>query len=236
MSQRLVVDKQEGLKEAGQQGYSPQPEGVKAVAAFFSYLFHPVFIPVLVVAFMLYVHPYLFAGLSGFDKARVMIMSVMMYTFFPVVTVLLLKALKFIQHIQLKTQKDRIIPLIASMTWYGWLAYVWWNSNKMNDSLPIPKEAFRLALAVFIASWLALMVNIKIKISLHTIAAGVMLTFMTVLGFTQDLHFGIYISAAILITGIICTSRFIVSDHTPAEIYSGLAVGTLAMLVANQFG
>lgn len=222
--------------EAGQRGHPPQPEGIRAAAVFFSWLFHPVFIPVLVVAFMLYVHPYLFTGLSGFDKARVMIMSVMMYTFFPVVTVLLLKALKFIQHIQLKTRKDRIIPLIAGMTWYAWLAYVWWNSNKMSDSLPIPKEAFRLALAVFLASWLALMANIKIKISLHTIAAGVMLTFIILLALSQNLNFGIYISAAIIITGIICTSRFIASDHTPLEIYGGLAVGILAMLVASQFG
>lgn len=236
MSQRLVIDKQDGLKEDRKPGYSPQPEGLKAVAAFFSYLFHPVFIPVLVVAFMLYVHPYLFAGLSGFDKARVMVMSVMMYTFFPVVTVLLLKALKFIEHIQLKTQKDRIIPLVACMIWYFWLAYVWWNSYKMSDSLTIPTEAFRLAAAVFISSIFALMANIRIKISLHTIAAGVMLTFMLLMALSQNLNFGIYLTAAILITGVICTSRFIVSDHTPTEIYGGLAVGILAMLIANQIG
>lgn len=220
----------------GQEGYAPQPRGVKIAARIFSYLFHPVFIPVLVVAFLLYVHPYLFAGLSGFNKTRVMIMSVMMYTFFPLVTVLLLKALKFIDHIQLKTQKDRIIPLVACMIWYFWLAYVLWNSYKMSDPLTIPTEAFRLAAAVFLSSVFALMANIRIKISLHTIAAGVMLTFMILLALSQDLHFGIYVSIAVLITGIICTSRFIVSDHTPAEIYGGLFVGALAMLIANQAG
>lgn len=236
MNHRLMVDKQEGLTEMSREGYSPQPTGIKFAAHIFSYLFHPVFIPVLVVAFMIYIHPYLFAGLSGFDKTRVMIMSVMMYTFFPLVTVLLLRALKFIDSIQLKTQKDRIIPLVACMIWYFWLAYIWWNSYKMSDALAVPTEAFRLAAAVFIASIFALMANIRMKISLHTIAAGVMLTFMILLSLSQNLHFGIYLSVAVLITGIVCTSRFIVSDHTPAEIYGGLAAGALSMLIANQVG
>ena len=228
MPHRLVADRQEENIQ--------HPRLVRMAAAFFSYLFHPVFIPVLVVAFMLFVHPYLFTGLSPFDKSRVLVMSVLMYTFFPVVTVLLLKALKFIGHIQLKTQKDRIIPLIASMTWYAWLAYVWWNSHKMSDALAIPKEAFRLALAVFLASWLALMANIKIKVSLHAIACGVMLAFIILLAFSQNLNFGIYISAAFIITGIVCTARFIVSDHTPLEIYGGLALGVAAQVIAWQFG
>ena len=106
----------------------------------------------------------------------------------------------------------------------------------MSDSLTIPTEAFRLAAAVFISSIFALMANIRIKISLHTIAAGVMLTFMLLMALSQNLNFGIYLTAAILITGVICTSRFIVSDHTPTEIYGGLAVGILAMLIANQIG
>lgn len=236
MSSRLVIDKQEGLKEFGPEGPVPQPAGIRMAARFFSYLFHPVFIPVLTVWFMLYVHPYLFAGQSPFDKMRILMMAVLMYTLFPIVTVLMLKGLKFIQTIHLDTQKDRIIPIIACMTWYGWLAYVWWNSHKMNDSIAVPKEAFRLTLAVFLASWLALMANIKIKISLHAISVGVMLTFIILLALSQDLNFGIYISIALLITGITCTSRFIVSDHTAAEIYSGLGVGVASMLIASQFG
>lgn len=236
MSNRLAVDEREGLKELRPGNPVPQPAGIRAAAKFFSYLFHPVFVPVLVVWFMLYIHPYLFAGQSPFDKVRIMMMAVLMYTLFPVVTVLMLKALKFIQNIHLETQKDRIIPIIACMTWYGWLAYVWWNSHKMNDSIAVPKEAFRLTLGIFLASWLALMANIRIKISLHAISVGVMLTFIILLALSQDLNFGIYISVALLITGITCTSRFLVSDHGPGEVYGGLAVGALAMLVANQFG
>jgi hypothetical protein len=39
------------------------------------------------------------------------------------------------------------------------------------------------------------------------------------------------LSAAILITGIVCTCRLMVSNHTQKEIYMGLAVGLVC-----QFG
>jgi len=236
MNTRLVVDKQEGLKEFRPTGLAPQHPFVRVLARFFSYLFHPAFVPVYVVFFLVYIHPYFFSGFSSFDKVRTVGMSLVMYSLFPIVTVLLLKALDFISSIQLATQKDRVIPLIACGIWYGWICYVWWNNHKLSDGLSIPKEAVQFSLAVFLASWLALMVNIKMKISLHAISVGVMLAFIVLLALSQGLSFGIYISIALLITGVVCTSRFVVSDHSPQEVYGGLAAGVAAMLIANQFG
>jgi len=215
----MIVDKSSQLQEVQQREFPKIPLFVRIVATFISYLFHPVFIPVYVVAFMVYIHPYLFAGFSPFDKTRTLVMSIVAYTFFPVVTVLLLKGLKFINSIRLQTQKDRIIPLIACGIWYFWIWYVW---NNLSD---YPKETRVFALAVWIASCLALMGNIIMKISLHAISCGVALAFILLLGFSEDLNFTVYISTAFLISGIICTARFAVSDHTAGEIYWGLFIG-----------
>lgn len=229
MSTQMMVDDKNQLQEVRVPVFPKQPAPVRFLAELFSYIFHPVFVPVYLVVFMVFVHPYLFAGFSSFDKLRTVIMAFVMYTFFPVVTVLLLKALKFVQTFRLHSQKDRIIPLVACGVWYFWIWYVWRN-------LPdYPAEAVQLTLAVWISASLGLLVNIIMKVSLHAIAIGVMLAFLFLLAFSQDLNFGIYLSAAILIAGIVCTSRFIVSDHTPQEIYGGLAVGIASMLVANFF-
>lgn len=233
MDKRLVVDKQEGLKELTPLGLSPQPAAIRALARFFSYLFHPVFIPVYVVFFIVYIHPYYFVGYNPFDKFRLAMMSVVMYALFPIVTVLLLKGLGFISSVQLLTQKDRVIPLVACGIWYGWICYVWWNNHKLSDGLSVPWDAVKFTLAVFLASWFALMANIKMKISLHAIAVGVMLTFVILIALSQTLSFGVYISIALLITGIVCTSRFVVSDHKPQEVYGGLLAGAVAMLLAH---
>jgi len=230
MNSRLVVDKQVGLQELRESDQPNQPLVIRLLARFFSWLFHPVFIPVMLVFFMVFIHPYLFAGMGSNHKILVVVQAAAMCTFFPLVTVLLLKALDFIKSIQLTTQKDRIIPLVACGVWYFWLWYVWRNQPDY------PQQAVQFALATWISASLALMANIIMKISLHTIAAGVMLTFMIQLALTQDLNFGIWLSVAIGVTGIIATSRFIISDHTPSEIYGGLALGILSMLVAHQFG
>jgi hypothetical protein len=62
-----------------------------------------------------------------------------------------------------------------------------------------------------------------------------MLTFIILLAVAQPLNFGLYISIALLVTGVVCTSRFIVSDHSPAEVYGGLFVGVISMVIANWF-
>lgn len=202
---------------------------VRWAAQLVSVVFHPVFVPVYVIAFLLFIHPFQFTGFSPQQKVLVLGQAVAMYLFFPLVTVLLLKALHFIQSIRLERQKDRIIPLVACGIWYFWVWYVWRNLPEY------PKELVHFALAIWISSWAALMINVRMKISLHAISLGISLAFLLRLAFTQDISFGFYLAIALLITGLVCTARFIVSDHTETELYSGLLVGAVSVLVAGVF-
>ncbi len=232
MSTRMIVDPQSHLEEIRESEFPPQPAGIKIFAKIISYVFHPVFLPVYVMAFLLFVQPYLFAGYSFKNKILVLLQSFMMMTFFPLITVLLLKALNFIRSIHLHTQKDRIIPFIACMTWYFWLWYVWKNMGKSNDAVDMPVETVRLALAMFLSTIIGLMLNIKMKVSLHAIAGGVMCCFLVLLALSGLINPGIYLSVGLFITGLICTSRFIASDHSSIEVYAGLLAGIVSMLVA----
>ncbi len=149
-----------------------------------------------------------------------------MYTMFPMVTVLLAKGLGFIESVYLKTQKDRIIPYVACGLYYFWMWYVLRNQPE------IPKQFLILSLAIFIASSVGLMLNSYLKISMHAIAAGVMVTFIMLLSFVISGNFGVYISIAVFITGLVCTSRLINSDHHPVEVYLGLFVGVIAQVLS----
>lgn len=210
-----------------------QPPALRIAAKIISWIFHPVFIPVMVVWFMLYVHPFLFAGFSPVQKFRTISMAVVSFTFFPIVTVLLLKALKFIDTIYLHTQKDRVIPFIACMIWYFWIWYVWNNFGQTRDVVDMPSIAVQFALATFLSTIAGLLMNIRMKISLHGIAVGIVIALFLQMAFTQDLQFGAWLAIIFLLSGIICTARFIVSDHTPAEIYAGLVTGAASVLLAN---
>lgn len=213
----------------------PQPPAIHWAAKIISYIFHPVFVPVYIIWFLVYVHPYLFAGFTPLQKLNILLMAFVSFTFFPLVTVFLLKALKFIDTIYLHSQKDRVIPFIACMTWYFWISYVWFNFGKTRDVVDMPREAVVFALATFTSTVIGLMVNIKMKVSLHAISAGIVLAFFLLMAFTQPLNFGIWLSVIFLITGLVCTARFIVSDHTPQEVYGGLIAGAASLLLAHWF-
>lgn len=93
----------------------PKPGiAAKIFSGFFSYLFHPVFIPIYVTFFLLYIHPSAFSGFSEMEKRQTVLIVLLNLVFFPLVSVLLLKAVGFIDSLFLRTQKDRIIPYIAS--------------------------------------------------------------------------------------------------------------------------
>lgn len=226
----FIVNEKNELKEISKNDLPQQPTTVKFIAKIISYIFHPVFVPVYMILFMLYIHPYLFAGTSDMNKGLTVVRAFLMYTFFPVIGTLLLKALDFIPSIHLKTQKDRIIPLVMCGIWYFWVYYIWRNLPEY------PPQVVKFNLAIWISVSLALMANIIMKISLHTISMGVMLAFIFLLAFSEPLNYGLYIAIALLITGVVCTARFIDSDHSPKEIYAGLALGIGSMLIGWTFG
>jgi hypothetical protein len=206
-----------------------QPEVLKFAAKIISWIFHPVFIPVYVLIFLLREQSYLFVALTGGKKTLTVIQFAVMYALFPVVTALLLKALGFIGSIYMKTQKDRIIPYVICMIYYFWVWYVIKNQSIY------PDELVQFTLSVFISSVLGLMSNAYMKISMHAMAVGAMATFILILAFQGTVSSGIYIAAVLLITGLVCTARLVVSDHTTKEIYTGLFIGVASMLLAKSF-
>jgi hypothetical protein len=205
-----------------------QPLALRIVSHIVSYIFHPLFIPAYVTLFMLYVHPSCFAGLSPGEKARNMASISFNTVLFPGITVLLLKGLNFIQSIFLRTQKDRIIPYIASGTFYFWTFWVLKNQQ-------YPPLMISFMLGVFINAYAALLVNIYMKISMHAIGMGGVLGFFLIIMKTNSMLMTWPLSAALLLTGLVCTARMVVSDHKPREIYAGLALGIACQVVASFF-
>jgi hypothetical protein len=204
------------------------PLGVRLAARVVSVVFHPLFIPVYLSAFLIYVNP-IFPALDASEKAILLVRFIVMYAVFPLATILLAKALGFVQTIFLKTQRDRIIPYVACGLYYFWMWYVLHNQPEFG------KEVVLLALAIFLASSGGLLANSYLKVSMHALSVGVMVTYLLLLGFLLPVSFGFYISVALLVAGAVCTARLVTSDHHPVEVYAGLIIGILAQLLAYFF-
>lgn len=192
---------------------------LRSIAYFFSYLFHPVFIPLYVVVFLSYWHPLVFAGITERMKVLWLAAVFVNCTLFPVVTVFLSWRLKFVSSFHLYTRKDRIIPYALGMVFYFWCWYVFKN----NPSAPELLKHFLLG--SFIAVIFAWLANIYFKVSMHGIAIGSMTFFLSMIAFTESGSPGIYLTVAWLILGIVGTSRLIIGAHHPADVYAGIILG-----------
>jgi hypothetical protein len=190
-----------------------------------SYFFHPLFIPLYVTCFLEFIHPSYFSGFSVMGKRKLLLLVTINAFVFPVVTVLLLKALGFIDSIFLKTQKDRIIPYIASGTFFFWTQYV------LREQSYVPRILVAFMFGVFISSSAALIANIYYKISMHAIGMGGLIGLFLIIMQQNTMLMSWPLSLAFLLAGLVCTARMIVSDHQPKEIYMGLLVGLVCQFV-----
>jgi len=228
MPDRLIITGENQLKEVSIPERPRQPLPIQLSAKFISYVFHPLFIPLYITYFIIQIRSYQLAGINDWINLRILLQVFVNCTFLPLASILLLRALNFIDSVFLKTQRDRIIPYIICMIFYFWNWYVFKNNHEIKDLVSV-------SMAIFNASVLGFLVNISMKVSMHAISVGVLTTFVALLAFSDSSSFSFYLSIAVLIAGIVCTSRLIVSDHSQKEIYYGFLIGILSQLAAHYF-
>jgi hypothetical protein len=202
------------------------PAWLRSLATLVSYVFHPVFMPVLLSVIIWRIQPAPFAGMSPRTLLLRFVSLTLTTIFFPLLVVALLKALGFLQSIHMRVSKDRVIPLIATMTFYFWAQQVF---RHLTDT---PQIINILLLGSFWAVILLFMASIFFKVSMHTTAAGGAIGIMAVLLFLSPFNMLGAFFATIIIGGIVGTARLILREHTSFEIWVGYLIGLLSQLGA----
>ncbi len=205
------------------------PAALRVIAKVISYIFHPLFIPTYVYFFLTQAFPYEFSGMLSNDSAFRTIVVFINTAFFPGVAVFLLWRLKFIESIFLKSQKERIAPYMIVMVFYWWL---WYLSKNFTDQ---PFELRVFFLGTFLTTPVALVLNNFFKISMHAIGVGCAAAFIAILAFIKSVDMTAAVAVSLLIAGLVCTARFLVSDHTNRDVYAGLILGIVCQLIAAYF-
>jgi hypothetical protein len=202
---------------------------LRSLAYFFSVVFHPLLITSYVFAFLEFVHPAVFEGMDSHTK-KLRLISVVLYTiFFPGLSLFLAWRLKLIKSLSLKTRNDRLVGFIVTMFFYFWTSYVLRN---LPDT---PVVAARFVLGTFLVVCATWMCTIFYKVSLHAAAMGGLVAFFILFGQQDPYVSGSYITIAILIAGLVCTSRILLGAHNRFEMASGFLVGVLAQTIAWFF-
>ncbi len=205
---------------------------LRVLAMVASYVFHPVFMPAVMTVALFHLAPVSFAGYTPKAFFAILLLPVIVNTlFFPLIGVLLCKGVGFIESIHLKTTKDRIIPLLISMIFYFWAFHVFRNTTDFY----VPHILQVLLLGSFWGVITVFMINIFVKVSMHTAAAGSMLGILLILMFTSPVNMVLPFFLALIIAGIIGTARMILQAHYKAEIWLGYLAGILVQLCAYWY-
>ena len=214
---------------------------MRFVSQSIAYILHPIFL----VGYMYFlyraINPYLFISPDSKASGLITMSVISLSVVFPLLCILLMKRLGLIPDINMQNNKDRVGPIIATGLFYLWL-YV---NIKDNDLVP---DIFTYyLLGVIIALFTAFFINNFTKISLHAIGISSIVVALCFLKFAFDYNdfvlkfspdqvyivsIDLLIIVAILIAGLVGSSRMFLKAHSLDQIYGGYCVGAFAHLVA----
>ena len=206
-----------------------QPKALRTLASIISYIFHPVFMPLIMAYALTLLSPTSFAGVPPKDLGLWLISVGSTAVFFPLVSILLMKPLGFIDSYHMPTARERTIPLMVTMIFYFWISHVF------NNVPHVPLIFKVLMLGNFWGIIVLFIINIFTKVSMHTASAGGMLGIIIVLMITSPANMAIPFFVALLIAGIIGTARLILGAHQRGDVWLGYVIGIIVQLGAYVF-
>ena len=193
---------------------------MKILSKILSYIFHPLLITTWFTLLLLYTNPFSFAGLSSEIVIAVIIINTFM---FPAIAILLMRKLGFIEDLEMPDHKQRIIPLVATIIFYVW-AYL--ATRKIN--FPYMMGVFMMG--TLASLFIAFVINVFYKISLHMVGISGVLTAIMLLVFVSPSDMSYYFIGIILLTGAVATARLYLGAHTLKEVYMGFLVGMIGQI------
>lgn len=206
---------------------------MKVLSRVVSYIFHPLLFPTYGALFILLANPNMY-GYFG-DRVHIAwLIVVFALTFiFPAVWLLMMRRLEMIESFQLETAKERIVPFIATATFYLWAT--WMFKPSPNMKLPPNELIFFMMSGATISIFLGFFVNVFSKISLHAMGAGNFIGLLLPIIRVSTLDLRMVLVGTIVLCGLIGTARLLLKAHEPREVYVGYFAGFTGQFIAFTF-
>ncbi len=220
---------------------SAKPKSTRIIAEVISYVFHPVFFPLLMAIAVFKLVPGDFWGITEY-KYKLWFLNIgITCVFFPLFSVALMKPLGFISSFKMETARERTIPLMAIMIFYFWVSHVFNTMDNRPPLIPPPFVFKVLLLGNFWGVILMFIANIFTKVSLHTATAGGMIGIILVLMIMKhpipadQSVLLVALMVAIVLAAIIGAARLALGSHQRGDVLLGYIIGILVQLGAYVY-
>lgn len=210
------------------------------IAQFLSVLFHPLVMVTYMLVLLLLINPYAFGvNQLGEQKSMVYLFGVFATTcLIPLFAIFMMRRLEMIGGNSENERMDRIGPFLIAGIFYIYQFYLFYQTSDV--PLIFKSALFGATIALFVA----FIINLFSKISLHTVGMGALvgLVLVSILLFNYssirigNWLFSLYLLLflVVLLAGIVGSARLILEDHLPNDLYGGYLVGFATQVIALQ--
>lgn len=195
----------------------------KQIAKLFTYIFQPFFIPLIGIIILFNTDTYISFLLTSHGKWMIIGIIATTTIILPMLFIMILKFKKVINNWNLEKREERIFPFLLTSVFYYLAFYLMKN-------MQLPGIYYMFILGANLLLILTLIINFWWKISVHMTALGGLLG--ALIGISQVLKIDMMLTFVliILLSGIVGFSRLKLNSHTPAQVYTGFAVGVIGMI------
>lgn len=192
-----------------------------------SIIFHPLLMPVYGMA-IIFSAPTLFGYLPFNVKKLLLLILLVNNVLLPLSLMPFFIQRKIISSWNLSERKERNIPLIITTLLYGTTSYIIFR-------FPIPLFLKSYFFATLFLSVIVTLINFWWKISLHSVGAGALIGLIFILSLKMLTPLEWYLIPAIIIAGLILSSRLRLNQHNPSQVWIGLLTGFSGLLFFMMF-
>lgn len=199
---------------------------LKKTLPVFSYVFHPIFIPVFATLFYFFFNDSYF---TNTEKYFVFFQIVVVTILLPILFYFLLRVSGSVDSIMISDISQRKIPLVIQC----FLTILLLRKSITLDRFP---ELHFFFLAGLLSTVMALLLLFfRIKASLHMIAISALTVFIIGLSLHNETRNIIIIAFLILMNGFVASSRLEMKAHTVKELMIGFLLGIISQLLLLKF-
>lgn len=198
----------------------------KKILPFFSYLFHPIFIPVYAALFYFFLNDSYFTNPEKyFTIFQIVIVTILL----PILFFFLLRISGQVDSIMISEISQRKIPLVIQ----SFLTILLVRKSITLDHFP---EFHFFFLGGLLSTVLALvLLFLRTKASLHMIAISAFTVFAIGLSIHNQTRNVNLIAFLVLMNGFVASSRLEMKAHTPKELLIGFLLGIIPQLLLLRF-
>lgn len=200
---------------------------MRKAAQVLSVLLHPAWMPTLAVLLAFAIDPHLTFTFSRQGQWIIIGMVFVMTALFPVSSVMMLWRSGLVSGPTMPRRGERVVPFLLTLFYFCMTYY-------LLRHLPNSSATLALFSGIILAMATVVLVTLRWKVSAHMAGIGGLLGMVLGLMVIHGVQAG-FLPLLFIVAGALGTARLLASDHTPAQIYAGTAIGLLPVFICLVF-